>query len=98
VEPDQAVKTLLAEIGGAMAGDRTTSLWPLAGPWVPEPASAYVVGGIAPRGQRQPQAAALDASLLEWPSGYVSGVGEGSIQPEQSLITVIEALTASLTH
>lgn len=116
VEPGRVFKTLLADVDGdlavgvvpvtaqldlkALAAVIGAKRAAMADPRIAERASGYVVGGISPVGQRQRHATVIDASVLEWPTVFVSGGRRGfeiELTPS-ALISATEALTASIAR
>jgi Cys-tRNA(Pro)/Cys-tRNA(Cys) deacylase len=116
VEPGRVFKTLLAGVDGNLAvgivpvtaqldlkalaatvgGKRAA----VADPRVAERATGYVVGGISPVGQRHRHRTVIDASVLEWPTVYVSG-GRRGLEIElapSALIMATQALTATIAR
>ncbi len=93
VSPAQVFKTLMAEVGGALAVaivpvNGTLDLKALAqalghkkaamaDPAVAQRRTGYVLGGISPLGQRQHSPTVLDESALAYQSIYVSGGRRG---------------------
>lgn len=93
IDPDRVLKTLFAEVDGALV----VGVVPVAGqldlkalaravdgrkaamadPRAAERATGYVVGGISPLGQRKAHPTVVDASALDHPTVYVSAGRRG---------------------
>jgi Cys-tRNA(Pro)/Cys-tRNA(Cys) deacylase len=116
VEASRVFKTLLADVDGdltvavvpvtaqldlkALAATHGGKRAAMAEARIAERASGYVVGGISPIGQRQRHPTVVDASVLGWPTVYVSG-GRRGLEIElapSALIMVTEALAAPIAR
>ncbi len=109
--PGQLYKTLVAKVDGELAvfvvpADSQLDLRAvgkraeLAGKAEAERATGYVIGGISPLGQRKQLPAAIDASVYEWETVYVSA-GRRGLQIELApadLIALTGARVAELTR
>ncbi|MEO6470692.1 MAG: Cys-tRNA(Pro) deacylase [Aeromicrobium sp.] len=86
------LKALAAAIGGKRAH--------LADPVIAQRSTGYVLGGIAPIGQKKPHRTVIDETVELWPTVYVSGGRRGldlELTPED-LIAVTSALVAAIAR
>jgi Cys-tRNA(Pro)/Cys-tRNA(Cys) deacylase len=116
VDPARMFKTLVADSAGrllvglvpvaasldlkALAAALGAKSAALADPAVAERATGYVRGGISPLGQRKRLPTAVDASLVDWPTVFVSG-GRRGLQLElapDALLRLTDAVVAPLAR
>lgn len=111
IAPDRVFKTLVADVdrrlvvgvvpvsghldlkalAAALGGKRATMAHPAAA----ERSSGYVLGGIAPLGQRRPLPTVVDATALDHPTIAVSG-GRRGLSLEVAPTDLIELLGATV--
>jgi Cys-tRNA(Pro)/Cys-tRNA(Cys) deacylase len=114
VDPGRVFKTLVATVDGrlsvgivpvsgsldlkALAAALGGKRGAMAEPAAAERATGYVTGGISPFGQRSRLPMAVDASVHDWPTIFVSG-GRRGLQVELSptdLVTLTGATVAAI--